>query len=264
MLEDINQTKTNLIEPKHSNDSDSESSVSSDSESSVSSDSDSESNVSSDSESNESDSDSESKEKDKEVNLEFCLSKLNLNEKNDKIINKGTGAGGANTNKNGLSYEKLTNLDDMFVIIEKKKYGNRIEYKKKYHMIQIKRNSLFKFLEKEIDKNVEKGHGCKNPDECFVDEDKKIIFIIEKKFQNVPGSVCEKIQTSDFKIWQYNRTFPNYQIVYMYCLSDWFKNNCKAELEYLNLKKIPIFWGKNEYYKTQILDFMINYESTIQ
>ena len=29
-----------------------------------------------------------------------------------KIINKGTGAGGANTNKNGLPYEKLTDLQD--------------------------------------------------------------------------------------------------------------------------------------------------------
>ena len=30
-----------------------------------------------------------------------------------------------------------------------------------------------------------KAHGCKNPDECYIDEERKIMFIIEKKFQQV-------------------------------------------------------------------------------
>ena len=111
-----------------------------------------------------------------------------------------------------------------------------------------------------IDKNIIKAHGCKNPDECYIDETSKNIFIIEKKFQNVAGSVCEKIQTPDFKIWQYSRTFPTYSIVYIYCLSDWFKENCKAELEYLEYKKIPIFWGNDVNYKESIIEFMTNYK----
>ena len=85
------------------------------------------------------------------------------------------------------------------------------------------------------------------------------MFIIEKKFQQKPGSVCEKIQSADCKVWQYNRTFPEYKIVYIYCLSEWFKNNCKAELEYLAYKKIPVFWGNDINYKKKIIDFMINY-----
>ena len=52
--------------------------------------------------------------------------------------------------------------------------------------------------------------------------------------------MCEKIQTPDFKKWQYKRTFPDYTVIYIYCLSDWFENNCKAELEYLKYKKIPV------------------------
>lgn len=86
------------------------------------------------------------------------------------------------------------------------------------------------------------------------------MFIIEKKFQNVNGSVCEKIQTANFKLWQYSRTFPNYNIIYIYCLSDWFKTNCKAELEYLDLNNIPYFWGSSYSYKDDIINFILSYK----
>ena len=111
----------------------------------------------------------------------------------------------------------------------------------------------------EIDNNVNRAHGCKNPDECYIDKELKNVFIIEKKFQQVGGSVCEKIQTPHFKIWQYNRTFPNYNIIYIYCLSDWFKLNCKAELEYLQEQNIPVFWGNDKFYKSKIVNFITNY-----
>ena len=67
-----------------------------------------------------------------------------------------------------------------------------------------------------------------------------------------------KIQTSDFKLWQYGRTFPSYQIVYIYCLSDWFRENCKAELEYLLLKNVPVFWGSSPTYKKDIVKFILS------
>ena len=89
---------------------------------------------------------------------------------------------------------------------------------------------------------------------------KKIIYIIEKKFQQTGGSVIEKIQTPEFKILNYSQMFPNFTIVYVYCLSDYFKENAKAELKYLELKKIPVFWGNSETYKNDIIHFMINYK----
>lgn len=110
-----------------------------------------------------------------------------------------------------------------------------------------------------IDNLINKAHGCKNPDECYIDKENKIMFILEKKFQQVGGSVCEKIQTPDFKIWQYNRTFPEYTIIYIYCLSKWFENNCIAELEYLEYKNIPVFWGNDINYKSKIVKFITNY-----
>ena len=112
-----------------------------------------------------------------------------------------------------------------------------------------------------MNQDIEKGHGCKNPDECYIDKESKNIFIIEKKFQQCSGSVCEKIQTYDFKVWQYARTFPDYTIIYIYCLSDWFKMNCKAEIEYFESKHIPYFWGSSKTYKDDIIDYITKYTS---
>lgn len=178
----------------------------------------------------------------------------------EKTKNRGNGAGGSKTNKTGLSYEKLTNIDNMFEIIEKDKFSCKIKFNKNDNIfIRINKSNLFKYMEKNTDKGVKKAHGCKNPDECYINENTKTMFIIEKKFQQVSGSVCEKIQTPDFKIWQYSRTFPKYNIVYIYCLSEWFFKNCEAEIEYLKFKKIPFFFGGNKY-KEDIINFILNYK----
>tara|TARA_B100001540_G_scaffold69824_1_gene62912 strand:- start:2077 stop:2616 length:540 start_codon:yes stop_codon:yes gene_type:complete len=178
-----------------------------------------------------------------------------------EILNKGNGAGGSNTNKNGLPYEKLTDLDDKTITLEKYKFSSKIIFNNTDKVfIKTKQYNLFQYMKDEIDENITKAHGCKNPDECYIDKESKKIFIIEKKFQQCSGSVCEKIQTPDFKLWQYSRTFPNYNIIYIYCLSDWFKTNCIAELEYLNYKKIKYFWGNSKTYKEDIIEFIVNYK----
>lgn len=177
------------------------------------------------------------------------------------IKNKGTGAGGNKTNETGLPYETLTELEDYIITQEVLKHACKIKFKcSDKEFIKTKQSNLFKHMNNHMDEKVNKGHGCKNPDECYIDFNQKIIFIIEKKFQQVPGSVCEKIQTVEFKIWQYNRTFPQFNIVYIYCLSDWFKYNCKAEIEYLEYKKIPVYWGNSKSYKEDIVNFIVNYK----
>lgn len=178
-----------------------------------------------------------------------------------KIKNRGTGAGGSNTNKNGLPYEELTDLDKKITIVEEYAFSKRIKFEKcDRYFVKTKQSNLFKYMKNKINTNITKAHGCKNPDECFIDEEFKNIFIIEKKFQQASGSVCEKIQTSDFKIWQYSRTFPDYNIIYIYCLSEWFKLNCKAEIEYLEFKSVPLFWGNSSTYKDDIISFIVNYK----
>jgi len=180
---------------------------------------------------------------------------------NAQITNRGIGAGGANTNKNGLPYEQWTDLRSEYTVVSTDNYCEHIQFNNSNTIyLSTKQSKLFKCMDKYIDKNVNRGHGCKNPDECFIDLSNHRMFIIEKKFQQVSGSVCEKIQTIDFKLWQYRRTFPNFEIVYMYCLSEWFKLNCKAELEYLQEQNIPVYWGNDTDYKAQIVGFITNYE----
>lgn len=177
------------------------------------------------------------------------------------IKNRGTGAGGANTNKNGLPYEKLTDLTTHYNIIQKNKHSNLVKfnnYDDEY--ISTKQSKFYKCMKQYVQNNIDKAHGCKNPDECYINLKNKNIFILEKKFQQVSGSVCEKIQTPHFKLWQYRRSFPEFNIIYMYCLSDWFKNNCKSELLYLKDMNIPVFWGNSKTYKDDIIKFIINYK----
>ena len=174
--------------------------------------------------------------------------------------NRGTGAGGANTNATGLPYEELTDLRTEYHVVTTDKHCETIRFLNRIGLEfkATKKNNFFKCMGNRADLTVKKAHGCKNPDECYISETAKIIFIIEKKFQRVSGSVCEKIQTVDFKLWQYRRTFPGYNVVYIYCLSDWFKTNCKAELEYFETKDIPVFWGNDTFYKKKIIDFILD------
>ena len=187
----------------------------------------------------------------------------NLKKSLDMNINRGTGAGGKNTNKNGLNYEEITDLNNKITIKENYfKNCSKIVFNCNQNKIFIstKQGGFLKFMKKYKNINIESGHGCKYPDECYIQLEEKTIFIIEKKFQQTSGSVCEKIQTPDFKLWQYQRLFPDFKIIYIYCLSDWFKENCKAELEYLRHKNIPYFWGSSKTYKDEIIHYILNYK----
>ena len=182
---------------------------------------------------------------------------------NTKLTNRGTGAGGANTNKNGISYEELTNLNSEFNVLSNGKFAQKITFVNDCNHREFyttKQAHFFKHMHAHIDFTIPQAHGCKRPDECFIDFTRKIIYIIEKKFQQTSGSVCEKIQTSDMKLWQFKRTFPLFHIVYVYCLSSWFIENMKAELQYLEHKKIPVFFGDDTTYKFDIVQFILNYK----
>lgn len=164
--------------------------------------------------------------------------------------------------KHGITYEDLTDLSkkyniksihDTYSLI---KFSN---YESSY--IFTKQANFIKYMKSinEYNIHITPAHGCKNPDECYIDIVNKFVFIIEKKFQKVSGSVCEKIQTPDFKTWQYSRLIPNYKIIYIYSLSDWFKTNCKSEIEYLDYKNIKYFWASVSDYKDNIIKYITEY-----
>jgi hypothetical protein len=181
------------------------------------------------------------------------------------VINQVTGngkAGGAQTNKNGLSYEDLTDLKPFYeeCIPDKKDKFKTVKFVGyDRHFINANKSALHKWMEKYGEKNqdLQPAAGCKEPDEAYIDTEREIAFIIEKKFQQTGGSVDEKIQTGPFKKEHYQELFPNYKIHYMYCLSDWFRRDeYKSVLNYLKKNLIPVFWGSSETYKQEMIAFM--------
>ena len=225
-----------------------------------------------------SDSDNDS---DDDSNLEF----ITINSKKDKIVNvkqndkivdklkndlkkivkirnRGTGAGGANTNVNGLEFERNIDLRKNYEIISTENGINKISFTgTTQKFIEVHKAKLQNYMKKnkEMNLKIDIAHGCKHPDEAYIDTNKKLLIIIEKKFQQGSGSVCEKLQTALFKRDHFGNLFPNYKIEYVYCLSNWFIQNCKAEIEFLHKNNFPVFFGKTNKNINEIINFMINY-----
>ncbi|MCK4441651.1 MAG: hypothetical protein KAU90_06570 [Sulfurovaceae bacterium] len=93
------------------------------------------------------------------------------------------------------------------------------------------------------------------PDDAIYVINNNTIFIIEVKYQEVAGSVDEKLQTCGFKLSQYKRLFAplNHNVEYIYILNDWFRKpeykdtldyiiymNCRYYFEYLPLHEIGL------------------------
>jgi len=64
------------------------------------------------------------------------------------------------------------------------------------------------------------------PDDAILILKDKTLYIVEIKFQEVAGSVDEKLQTCDFKNKQYTKLLSplGISVKYTYILSDWFKD----------------------------------------
>lgn len=150
---------------------------------------------------------------------------------------KKGGIGGGNT-RTGLNFEREK---DMITLL-----SNTPGYSIKGHIILFEgkevaysygKHSLYRFLES---KGVDYASILSKkllPDEAIYVIVNNTIFILEIKFQEVAGSVDEKLQTCDFKKKQYQRLFAplNYEVEYVYILSDWFNRpEYKDVLTYIN------------------------------
>ncbi len=90
------------------------------------------------------------------------------------------------------------------------------------------------------------------PDDAMLVSNIKTLFIIEVKYQQVAGSVDEKLQTSDFKRKQYLKLVASLGLTveYVYVLNDWFKKpEYKDVLDYINsvnchykFSELPLYW----------------------
>ena len=193
--------------------------------------------------------------------------------------NRGTGAGGANTNKNGLKFEENTNLKNSHIIIKNlkerisknKKLKSKAEIikfpnsEKKFtyltqHCFRLYMNKMKYTSDIYVNNPTLELHGTKNPDTCYLNETDKILFWIEKKEQKIKGSVCEKLQTAETKKEHFKERYPEFKIEYCFVISSTLKEQCYGEIKYLKEKNIPIFFGNDIDYKTKIIDFIVNYK----
>jgi hypothetical protein len=173
---------------------------------------------------------------------------------------KKDGIGGGNT-QTGIHFENkidlLTFLNEKVdgYSVKKIEAGHKIFYNGKMVAQSFRKHELYKFL---ASQNIDyKKYLSKKllPDDAIYVIKENTLFIIEVKYQQTEGSVDEKLQTCDFKLKQYKKLFSelNYEVEYIYVLSDWFKHDkykdtleyiievgCKYYFEYLPLHKIGL------------------------
>lgn len=182
---------------------------------------------------------------------------------------KNTWLNKSNANLNGETYENVTKLDDMFktkkhiVLIKPKLQYNIVTFERQNNVefIQVSKANFFKYMKEKASPSL--AHGCKYPDDAYINETTKNIFILEKKCQKQGGSVCEKLQTAVFKKQYYQSIIPDYSIQYLFVLNEWFESNCIVELDYLKKNKIPVFIYSVDNpveWKTELTNFMCNYK----
>lgn len=192
------------------------------------------------------------------------------------IINKGTGAGGSNTNYNGKIFEFKTNNEENLLNIGfikqyfkgKKNYCLTKKYQDKQVTFVIQSNlKIYMKIKYNIDL-------FRFPDEAYVIEfinGKKIVIIIEKKEQNVEGSVETKLWSGPSLKREYEIVLGNnFQVYYCFCVNNFFKKKFTSnEIKYNILKtiltenNINILYGDDEDYfkklKLWLYNLIINY-----
>lgn len=171
---------------------------------------------------------------------------------------KTGGIGGSNTTT-GLHFERKVDFHELL----RKISGYRVEkiqgqaglgvfFEDKLVARCFRKNDFYKFLD-------EKGVIWKEilskrllPDDALLVIVRETLFIIEVKYQQVTGSVDEKLQTCDFKRKQYQKLVVSlgYKVEYVYILNDWFKKpEYKDVLNYINsvnchykFNELPLAW----------------------
>lgn len=147
------------------------------------------------------------------------------------------GKGGGNT-QTGLIFEGKTDLSTFLNSQNGYSVQNGIVYYKDEVVARIfKKHGFYKLLaENDIDWKSLISKKLLPDDSIFVIV-ANTMFIIECKFQQVPGSVDEKLQTCDFKKKQYQKLLSkvNIDVEYIYLLSDWYRNpSYKDVLDYIH------------------------------
>ena len=148
------------------------------------------------------------------------------------IVNKGTGAGGANTNYYGKKFEEKTNNEKRFLDNGYEKIILNKKSKNGYYLTKTFEDKTIIFVSqsglKEYIKNKYNIELFRCPDEAFIIEYKsgrKVIKILEKKEQNVEGSVDTKLLAGPIFKEEYIEALEyNFEVEYAFCVSKFLQN----------------------------------------
>ena len=171
---------------------------------------------------------------------------------------KEKGFGGANT-LTGLNFERHVDFQELLALqpgYEIKpitgKAGMGVYFKGQLVARSFRKNAFYTFLEEnDIDWKPILSKKLL-PDDALLVIVRETLFIIEVKYQQVEGSVDEKLQTCDFKRKQYLKlvTPLGLKVEYVYVLNDWFKvPKYKDVLDYIQsvnchykFGSLPLAW----------------------
>lgn len=179
---------------------------------------------------------------------------LNKKAHEDSCMKKN-GKGGGNT-ITGIKFEGKTDLATFLNNTKGYSVEDGIVYYNKKKVARVfKKHGFYKFLEEnDVDWKTIISKKLLPDDSIYVIIN-NTLFIIECKYQQVAGSVDEKLQTCDFKRKQYKKLVAplNIDVEYIYLLSDWFRNEkykdvlnyiidmgCDYYFEYLPLKRLGL------------------------
>jgi len=193
--------------------------------------------------------------------------------KNQVIINKGTGAGGANTNFYGKKFEDKTNNQNR--LLEMGYIKNNYTKSKKINdfyllktfedktIVFVLQNGLKTYMKYKYNIDM---FRC--PDEAYIIEytsGKKVIKIIEKKEQNVEGSVETKLWAGPSLKREYELVLDNeFEVHYGFSVNNFLKKKLTSnDKKYTILNtifqenNIVVLFGDDENY-FQTIDTWFN------
>lgn len=187
--------------------------------------------------------------------------------------NRGTGAGGANTNRNGKSFEQKRDNEPRLLqigFIRKNIPGHTS--KQGYYLIkEISTTESISYLTqgglKAYFAHFFQKELCRSPDEAYLFRkgDQQTLKILEKKNQNTAGSVDTKLLAGKGFIDEYEFLLGDkFTVRYAFCVSDFLKKDSTADcaksraLRHIHQKQgIEVLFG-DDANQQETLDVWIN------
>ena len=193
------------------------------------------------------------------------MSELNATEENTQliIINKGTGAGGANTIYYGKKFEEKTNNQQRLLEMGYTKNSKKPKKAYDYYLSKTFEDKTIVFVLqnglKMYMKNKYNIDLFRCPDEAYIIEytsGRKVIKILEKKEQNVEVSVETKLWSGPSLKREYELVLgAEFEVFYGFCVSEFLKNKLISnEKKYtilntiFNETNIAVLFGDDENY----------------